>query len=51
MDRLIIVGSANMWRERNQTSPIGKVLAHIDNHRDGKSFDIVNASGIARNKV
>lgn len=51
MDRLIIVGAANMWRERNQTSPIGKVLAYIDNHRDGKSFDIVNASGIARSKV
>lgn len=51
MDRLIIVGAANMWRERNQSSPIGRVLAYIDNHRDGNSFDIVNASGIAGSKA
>lgn len=51
MDRLIIIGATNMWRERNQTSPIGRVLAYIDSHRDGNSFDIVNASSLARSKA
>jgi serine/threonine protein kinase len=51
MDRLIIVGAAKMWRERNQTSPMGKVLAHIEQHRDGRSFDIVNALSITRSQA
>jgi superfamily I DNA and/or RNA helicase len=38
MDRLIIVGAARMWRERNQGSPMGQVLAYIEEHRDGVSF-------------
>jgi len=44
MDRLIIIGAARMWRERNQRSPMGRVLAHIETHRDDKRFAIVPAS-------
>jgi serine/threonine protein kinase len=44
MDRLVIVGAARMWRERNQRSPMGRVLAHLESHRDDKAFSIVDAS-------
>lgn len=47
MDRLVIVGAARMWRERHQGSALGKVLAHIEQHRDGSGFAMVQASGIA----
>lgn len=46
MDRLVIVGAARMWRERHQGAPMGKVLAHIEQHRDGNAFAMVQASGI-----
>ncbi|MDO8729492.1 MAG: AAA domain-containing protein [bacterium] len=48
MDRLIIVGAAKMWREKNRDSPMGTILAHIELNRDGLNFDIVNASGVVR---
>lgn len=46
MDRLIIVGAARMWRERHQRSPMGRVLAHIETHRDGKAFTMVQAAAL-----
>jgi hypothetical protein len=46
MDRLIIVGAARMWRERNQGSPLGRVLAYIEEHRDGVSFATEQAAAI-----
>lgn len=46
MDRLVIVGAARMWRERHQGSPLGRVLAHIEQHRDSSAFAMVQASGI-----
>lgn len=46
MDRLVIVGAARMWRERHQQSPMGRVLAHIEEHRDGRAFAMVQASQI-----
>jgi serine/threonine protein kinase len=46
MDRLVIVGAARMWRDRHQASPMGRVLAHIEAHRDGSDFAVVRASGI-----
>lgn len=47
MDRLVIVGAARMWRERHQASPLGRVLAHIEQHRDSSRYALVQASGIA----
>jgi hypothetical protein len=44
MDRLVIVGAARMWRERNQRSPLGLVLAHVESHRDKLAFSMVEAS-------
>lgn len=44
MDRLVIVGAARMWRERNQRFPMGRVLAHIEAHRDDKTFAMVQSS-------
>jgi hypothetical protein len=35
-----------MWRKRHQNAPMGKVLAHIERHRDGSAFALVQASGI-----
>jgi len=46
MDRLVIVGAARMWRDRHQGSPMGRVLAHIEQHRDDSAFAMVQASGI-----
>ena len=46
MDRLIIVGAARMWRERNQRTPLGKVLGFIEQHRDGESFATEPAAAI-----
>lgn len=46
MDRLFIIGAARMWRERNQEAPMGRVLAYIEQHRDGNAFAIVETSGI-----
>ncbi|MCA8171411.1 AAA domain-containing protein [Burkholderia gladioli] len=46
MDRLVIVGAARMWRERHQRSPMGRVLAHIETHRDNKAFAMVQASAL-----
>ncbi len=51
MDRLVIVGAARMWRERHQQSPIGRVLAHIEEHRDGQAFAMVQASQIEGARV
>jgi serine/threonine protein kinase len=47
MDRLVIVGAARMWRERHQASPLGRVLAYIEQHRDGQEFGLVQASALA----
>lgn len=44
MDRLVIVGAARMWRERNQRSPLGLVLAHLESNRDELAFSVVEAS-------
>jgi hypothetical protein len=44
MDRLIIVGASKMWRDRHQSSPMGRVLAHIDAAADGNSFAVVNVT-------
>ena len=46
MDRLIIIGAARMWREKHQTSALGRVLAYIEKHRDGNNFNLVQALGI-----
>ncbi|PBJ10758.1 AAA domain-containing protein [Pseudomonas sp. ACN5] len=46
MDRLFIIGAARMWRERNQEAPLGRVLAYIEQHRDGSAFAVVETSGI-----
>ncbi len=46
MDRLVIVGAARMWRERHQASPLGRVLAHIEQHRDAGRYALVQASSI-----
>lgn len=51
MDRLVIVGAARMWRERHQGSSMGRVLAHIEQHRDGSAFALVQASSIAGGKA
>ena len=47
MDRLVIVGAARMWRERHQASALGRVLTHIEQHRDGSTFTMVQASAIS----
>jgi hypothetical protein len=46
MDRLVIVGAARMWRERHHASPLGRVLAHIEQHRDPRRYALVPADGI-----
>jgi superfamily I DNA and/or RNA helicase len=51
MDRLVIVGAARMWRDRHQNSPMGKVLAHIEQNRDGSLFAMVQASSITRGQA
>jgi superfamily I DNA and/or RNA helicase len=40
MDRLIIVGAAKMWRDRNQEAPLGRVLKYIETNNDSKNFTI-----------
>ena len=47
MDRLVIVGAARLWRQRHQASPLGRVLAHIEQHRDASRYALVQASDIA----
>ena len=44
MDRLIIVGSAQMWIDKNSELPMGKALDYIKNNQsnDCKVFDIDN---------
>lgn len=50
MDRLIIVGAAQMWRERHQSSPLGRVLEYIEQHRDGQAFNLLDANTTTRGK-
>jgi len=40
MDRLIIVGAAKMWRDRNQEAPLGRVLKYIETNKDNRNFTI-----------
>lgn len=46
MDRLIIVGAARMWRERNQQSPFGQILSYIEQHADASRFRLIEALGV-----
>ena len=43
MDRLFIVGAGRMWKDRNQESPLGRILNFIETHADEKNFRIVKA--------
>jgi superfamily I DNA and/or RNA helicase len=43
MDRLIIVGAADMWRMKNSTLPLGRVLSFIENEANQTDFRIINA--------
>ena len=43
MDRLIIVGAADMWRMKNSTLPLGRVLSFIENEANQADFRIINA--------
>ncbi|MGE8158984.1 AAA domain-containing protein [Paraburkholderia sp. NPDC080076] len=47
MDRLVIVGAARMWRERHQASALGRVLAYIEQHRDGTAYNVIEVSAIS----
>ena len=46
MERLIIVGAARMWRERNQQSPFGRILSYVEQHADPSRFRIMEALGV-----
>ncbi|WP_114152300.1 AAA domain-containing protein [Chromobacterium haemolyticum] len=48
MDRLVIVGAADMWRSRNKKSPLGKVLSFIEQHRDGTNYQIIDANSTSK---
>jgi superfamily I DNA and/or RNA helicase len=46
MDRLIIVGAARMWRDRNQQSPFGKILSYIEQHSDSSNFRLIQTQAL-----
>ncbi len=46
MDRLIIVGASNMWRNKNSAAPLGRVLAHIERHRGTQSVTLASAKDV-----
>jgi serine/threonine protein kinase len=43
MDRLVIVGAARMWREKNREFPFGKVLSYIESRIDGDNFALLSS--------
>lgn len=46
MDRLIIVGSTDMWKEKNSEYPLGKIASYIQ-ERQGKDYRFVVAKRIS----
>jgi len=46
MDRLVIVGASHMWKNKNSASPLGRVLAHIERHRETQSVALVSAKDV-----
>jgi len=42
MDRLIIVGSSDMWRNRNKELPLGKVFKFISEKNSDLGYKIIN---------
>lgn len=50
MDRLIIVGATDMWRLKNTTLPLGRVLSFIENETNKADFRILNAKGYQAGK-
>jgi superfamily I DNA and/or RNA helicase len=43
MDRLVIVGAARMWREKNRDFPFGRVLSYIESRIDGDNFALLSS--------
>jgi superfamily I DNA and/or RNA helicase len=43
MDRLVIVGAARMWRDKNCEFPFGRVLSYIESRIDGENFALMNS--------
>jgi superfamily I DNA and/or RNA helicase len=44
MDRLLIVGAADMWRVKNTTLPLGKIVGFIENGNNKADFKVIEAS-------
>lgn len=43
MDRLLIVGAADMWRGKNKDMPLGKVLDYIESKQNEQDYNIIAA--------
>lgn len=46
MDRLIIVGAARMWRGKNKSAPLGRVLSHIEQNNATQSVSLASAKDV-----
>ena len=43
MDRLLIVGNADMWRANNRDKPLGRVLAYMDEKGEDAGYKFIPA--------
>jgi len=46
MDRLVIVGSADMWRSRNKDLPLGQVLKLMQNKSDNSGYKFYDGTAM-----
>lgn len=42
MDRLVIVGAAQMWRGKNANKPLGKVVDYIESQKEHRNYNVLN---------
>ena len=43
MDRLLIVGSSQMWQSKNKDLPLGRVASFMEEKGEGAGFRFINA--------
>ena len=49
MNKLVIIGTTNLWRGRNANFPLGHILKIIENSTNKKAYSIIKTEPINAN--
>ena len=44
MDRLLVVGNADMWKGSNESMPLGQVLRYMQDKGSDKGYSVLDAN-------